>query len=96
MNLNIFQITVRETGETFPCKPDETVLAAMLRSGRGPFVCGCFGGGCGICRMKICAGEYEKVKRMSRAHVSEDDEKNGVALLCCVRPRGDMVITKLS
>ena len=64
----------------------------MIRSGRGPIRHGCFGGGCGICRMKIVKGEYEKVKRMSRAHVSEAEEGEGIALICCVRPLGDLVI----
>ena len=88
-----YTITIHETGETFPCSSNEPVLAAMLRSRRGPFLCGCFGGGCGICRMKIGAGNYENVKRMSRAHVSEADEEDGVVLLCCVEPRSDLLLT---
>ena len=86
-------MTISESGESFLCGEDEVVLAAMLRSRHGPIAYGCFGGGCGICRMRIAGGEYEKVKRMSRAHVSEADEENGIGLLCCIQPRGDMVIS---
>ena len=69
------------------------MLAAMLRSRSGRIKQGCFGGGCGVCRMKIAKGEYEKIKRMSRAHVSQADEEAGVVLLCCVQPRGDLEIS---
>ena len=88
-----YNVTIRETGEKFECGADEVVLAAMLRSRSGRLRQGCFGGGCGICRMKIVEGEFEKVKRMSRAHVSRADEDAGVVLLCCVQPRGDMIVS---
>jgi len=44
--------------------------------------------------MRIDSGEYEKIKRMSRAHVSEDEEKTGLVLLCCIQPRSDLVVSK--
>jgi hypothetical protein len=31
---------------------------------------------------------------MSAAHVSETEKKEGVALLCCVQPRSDLIIAK--
>ena len=42
--------------------------------------------------MRVAEGKYERVKRMSRAHVSETEEENGIVLLCCVQPRGDLII----
>ena len=75
------------------CGRDEVVLSAMIRSRAGPIKHGCFGGGCGICRMKVVEGSYEKVKNMSRAHVTEADEERGIVLLCCITPRGDMVVS---
>jgi hypothetical protein len=45
--------------------------------------------------MQIKAGEYQKVKRMSRAHVSEEEEKKGIVLLCCIRPQSDLIISKI-
>ena len=70
-------------------------MAAMLKARCGPLFYGCCGGGCGVCRMHIDAGRYEKVKRMSRAHVSGEDENNGTVLLCCVQPRSDLVLSKI-
>ena len=80
---------------SFLCQSEESVLAAMLRSRCGPVSHGCCGGGCGVCRMQIKAGEYQKVKRMSRAHVSEEEEKKGIVLLCCIRPQSDLIISKI-
>ena len=80
---------------SFACSEDEPVLAAMLRARCGPVVCGCFGGGCGVCRMRVVSGRFAKAKAMSRAHVSEADERDGVALICCVKPLSDMEIEEL-
>jgi len=92
--LDKFRITVRESGASFECGEDEAVLSAMVRSRSGPVSHGCFGGGCGVCRIKVLEGSYEKVKKMSRAHVSQADESGGIALLCCIQPRSDMSLTR--
>ena len=42
--------------------------------------------------MKIMKGDYVKIKRMSRAHVSQTDEAADIVLLCCVQPRGDLTV----
>jgi ferredoxin len=44
--------------------------------------------------MRVETGAYEKVKPMSRAHVSEADEKEGIVLLCCIQPRDHLTISK--
>lgn len=50
---------------------------------------GCRRGGCGVCRVRVLAGEYDKGP-MSRAHVSAADEAAGVVLSCCIYPRSDL------
>ena len=92
MKINCYDIKVLDTGHEFTCKEDEFILEAMKRSGCGPISYGCFGGGCGVCKMKIITGEFYSEKRMSRAHVSEQEQAAGVVLICCVKPRGDMEI----
>ena len=47
-----------------------------------------------MCKMRVDSGEYRKVKRMSRAHVSAADEDDGIALLCCIQPRSGMVVSQ--
>ncbi|MDR0402574.1 MAG: 2Fe-2S iron-sulfur cluster binding domain-containing protein [Treponema sp.] len=90
-----YSITVRETGEVFSCGGGQAVLPAMIHAGRGPIKHGCCGGGCGVCRMRIVEGEWEAFKNMSRAHVSEEDEKKGIVLLCCVQPRSNITVARI-
>ena len=80
------------TGERFPCRADESVLSAMRRANAGPIRYGCFGGGCGACKMRVQTGTYQVFQPMSRAHVSIEEEQNGFALLCCIHPTSDLVL----
>lgn len=79
-------------GTCFPCLFDESVLEAMGRFGRGPIISGCFGGGCGVCAMRVVSGEYVSFKPMSRAHVSAGQEQQGLALLYCIKPLSDLTL----
>ncbi len=89
-----YVITDAETGNSFNCKAEESLLAGMRRSGKGPIKYGCFGGGCGVCRVKILEGQYEKFKTMSKAHVSAEDEKEGIILACCVKPLSNITLKR--
>jgi ferredoxin len=88
-------IRVRDTNEEFVCGEDEFVLNAMIHALCGPIHHGCCGGGCGVCKMKVEKGEIFAAKRMSRAHVSEDEQKEGIVLLCCVQPREDLLLARV-
>ncbi len=52
---------------------------------------GCRGGGCGVCRVEVLAGDYV-AKRMSRRHVTEADEAAGYALACRLMAMSDLVV----
>jgi len=52
---------------------------------------GCHNGGCGVCKTKILSGEYESLV-MSRKHISQEEEENGIVLACRVFPKSDMEI----
>jgi ferredoxin len=52
---------------------------------------GCRRGGCGICRARILDGDY-RVTPMSRAHVSEADEAEGVVLACAIYAQSDLTL----
>ena len=84
-----------QSGTTFIGRDDESIFRAMHKSGRSIFKGGCEGGGCGICKVKILEGEYLVFKNMSRAHVSEEEESQGIVLACCVKPSGDIVLEKV-
>jgi len=91
-----YKISVADTGQAFTCGEDEFVFNAMLRARCGPIHYGCCGGGCGACKMKISSGEYVAEKRMSRAHVTEQEERSGIVLICCVKPRGELEIERVN
>ena len=79
-------VGLMQTGETYDCAESETLLQGMLRLGRKCIPVGCVNGGCGICKISVCAGSVRKVGAMSRAHVSAEEEARGVCLACRVSP----------
>jgi ferredoxin len=88
-------VRVLGTDEEFTCGEDEFILDAMIHARTGPIRQGCCGGGCGICRMKVERGSVFAAKRMSREHISPEDPEKGIVLLCCVQPRGDVLLAKV-
>ena len=79
------------TGIWFEVRHGERVLHEMIKRQVSDIPVGCRGGGCGVCRIRVLEGEYT-TRRMSRKHVSETDEAEGVALACRVVPTTDLVI----
>jgi len=91
-------VVIEETGESFGCSSQESLLVGMERLGRKGIPVGCRGGGCGVCKVEITAGTYEK-RVMSRDYVSAEDEAAGRVLACRVKPTSDIrlkVLGKMS
>ena len=88
------RVTVLDTGETYGCDDTENLLCAMVRIGRKGIPSGCHGGGCGVCKIKIEAGNCRTIS-MSREHVSEAEEESGVVLACRAFPTSDVQVTVL-
>ncbi len=84
-----FAVTIADTGEVFRCRADETLLSGMERLGKRGIPVGCRGGGCGVCKVQLEAGECSK-RVMSRDHVSAEEEANGIVLACRVKPLSDI------
>ena len=89
-----YKVTIADTGEKFYCKESQHLLAAMQQLGKKGIPVGCRSGGCGVCKVQITSGEYQ-VKKMSRDHVSEQEEENGIALACRVSPQSDIQLQVL-
>lgn len=85
-------IRIEDTGEVYRCREDENLLLGMERLGRRGIPVGCRGGGCGVCKIAIQAGEYQR-RVMSRAYVSAEEEAAGIVLACRVRPLSDIVLS---
>ncbi len=86
-----FNVLIEETGETYRCSPQESLLAGMERLGKKGIPVGCRGGGCGVCKVEIASGTYFK-RVMSRDYVSVEDEAAGRVLACRVRPTSDITL----
>ena len=89
-----FIVTIEETGETFRCSDQQSLLHGMESLGKKGIPVGCRGGGCGVCKVEVTAGMYRK-KAMSREHVSEEDEVGGRLLACRVLPDSDLKLKVL-
>jgi ferredoxin len=85
-------VRLRETGETYLCGGAETVLQGMARLGKKCIPAGCLNGGCGVCKVAIRSGLVHCAGPMSRAHVSAQEEAQGVVLACRVVPAGPLEI----
>ena len=86
-----FTIRVTNTGEEFSCSSSQNLLKGMEQLGRRCIPVGCRGGGCGICKVQVLEGRYH-ARKMSREHVSIEDEKNGIGLACRLFPDTDLVV----
>lgn len=63
----------------------KSLLAALERRCNRDVAAGCRGGGCGVCRVRVWSGQFRS-KAMSKAHINEEDLRQGVVLACRVFP----------
>ena len=84
-----FTVEIEDTGERFACGAHESVLKAMEQLRRKGIPVGCRGGGCGICKVQVTAGDYV-TKKMSRSCVTAEEEANGFALACRLHPSSEL------
>jgi len=80
---------IDETGESYRCSHDDSVLRGMEKLGRKGIPVGCRGGGCSVCKIEVFEGHYES-KVMSREHASEADEAHRRVLACRIHPTTDL------
>lgn len=88
------QIHFTETDETIACGEDRNLLQSMERLGRKGIPVGCRNGGCGVCKIHVLEGKYDR-RVMSRAHVTTEEEAEGKCLACRIIPKSDMKILVL-
>jgi ferredoxin len=87
--LSKHQVLIEDTGETYACADTRSLLEGMEALGRKGIPVGCRNGGCGVCKVQVTQGSYV-ARVMSRAHVSEEEERAGCVLACRVRPSSDI------
>lgn len=91
MNETRYSVRIVDTGEHYTCAASQNLLKAMLALGRKGIPSGCHGGGCGVCKVRLIEGSAD-VGRMSRAHVSVEEQAQGYVLACQAFPRSDIVL----
>lgn len=85
----VFSIEIAGSDVRFPCRADQSLLAAMMAAGHRALAVGCRSGGCGVCRVRILSGRFT-TGHMNRAVVSIADELAGSLLSCRTFPRSDI------
>ena len=90
----MYLIQVKGERQSFQCHENTNLLNAVGRIGNKSIPVGCRAGGCGVCKIRVLAGEFE-LKTMSRAQISLAEEAMGYALACRVYPRSNMVVEPL-
>ena len=84
-----YTVIIEETGESFRCSPQESLLVGMERLGKKGIPVGCRNGGCGVCKVQVNKGQYAK-RKMSRGVVSAEEEASGCVLACKIFPQSDL------
>ena len=74
------QVTVRPSGHQFTVEGHDTLLQAGLRGGL-QLNYGCGNGSCGMCKVRVVAGEVAKIQHFDYP-LSEAERQQGYALLC--------------
>lgn len=80
-----FPVIIEGVDEALSCPADQEILNAMVQLGRRGIPIGCHGGGCGVCKVRILEGGV-RTQKMSRDHVSLEEEKAGYVLACKAIP----------
>jgi ferredoxin len=81
-------------GESFACRSDQNLLAAMISARQTGIKVGCRNGGCGVCRVQVSSGRFASQK-MTRSRISEADEVAGIVLACRISPLSDLDVAPL-
>jgi ferredoxin len=84
-------ITALPTGTEIPCRPGETVLAAMVRSG---FLIrfGCRRGGCGVCTVRLLEGCMRYERPVAESALDPTERTEGIWLACRAVPESDVTV----
>lgn len=87
----VYVIGVEGCEKVALCRETEPVLTGLQRQGIASVPVGCRGGGCGVCKVRVVRGRY-KVGKMSRRHISEEEERSGFALACRLYPESPLTL----
>jgi ferredoxin len=87
----MIEIVIMPDRERVIVRPDETVLAALGRTGLR-YRIGCRRGGCGICKLHLLLGEVRYDRAIADSVLSDDERVEGLCLSCRAVPVTSVVI----
>jgi|SRR5690554_3746226 len=93
-----YRVHLDELELDFTCYLGQNVLECMIGLGKKGIQVGCWGGGCGVCRVEVVEGEFS-ARPMSKAHIDEAAIAHRQVLACRITPLSDLklkVIGKLA
>jgi ferredoxin len=79
-----------DQNKEYECASEEDLLSPAIRA-RVPFIVACRSGGCGVCKIKVIEGQYERGK-CSKNTLTDEERSNHYSLACKTYPKSDMVI----
>lgn len=85
-----YRISLQPGDHQFDADADQTVLEAALAAGL-QLPHGCRDGACGSCKGRVVAGEVDYGIYSDNA-LTDAERAAGLALFCCARPLGDLVL----
>ena len=87
------KVTIKGTGETFMCNPDELLMKAALRK-KIAWPLSCTVGSCGSCRATILEGEGKYPSRTSdpTTLLHKEEMDNGMVIACQWVPTTDITV----
>ncbi len=84
-----FNLTMKDYEKVFLADESKHILDSMNLNSINKAPNGCYGGGCGVCKIKISSGEFKKLS-MSRKYISKEEEDAGFVLACRVFPKSNI------
>ncbi len=87
-----YKITVKNyESAIYECREEQDLLGQAILA-RVPFSVACRSGGCGICKIKVIDGRYQR-GICSKKTLPDEERENNYSLACKTYPKSDMVIS---
>jgi len=94
MPMSTWKVHVQADGREVDARPGETLFDALRRLDTSLIMRGCRNGGCGVCKLRIAAGQVE-TGPSSEAVLPPAERAQGMVLACKATPVSDVVVEVL-
>jgi len=89
--MGAWKVQVQADGREIEVRPGETLFDALRRLDPRLLLRGCRNGGCGVCKLRVAAGEVQ-TGLSSVAALPPEERAEGMVLACKATPRSDVVV----